>query len=65
MEHEILEDIIGLTPTEASKLVRELGFSFRIVEKDGLKFVTQNENSPTRINVKVTNNEVTEILHVG
>jgi len=65
MKKEILEDIIGLPPTEASKLVREEGFSFRIMVKDGLKFEEQTDYLPTRINVKVDKNEVTEILGIG
>lgn len=65
MKKEILEEIIGLPPTEASKIVREEGFSFRIMVKDGLKFLSQSDYLPTRINVKVDQNEVTEILSIG
>jgi len=62
---ELLDDIIGMSPIEASKIVREQGFLFRIMVKDGLKFNPCNDDLPTRINVKVENNEVTEILSVG
>jgi len=62
---ELLDNIIGMSPTEASKIVREQGFLFRIMVKDGLKFNSCNNDLPTRINVKVENNEITEVLSIG
>jgi len=62
---ELLEDIIGMSPIEASKMVRTQGFLFKIMIKDGLKFTPNQNETPSRINVKVENNEVTEVLWLG
>ena len=66
MNHNnIADEIVGLTPMEASKIVRENGFSFRIVQKDGERLETKLDCSLNCINVNVDDNEVSMVVNVG
>ncbi len=58
---DISEEIVGLSPTEASKLLREHGLLFQIVMKDGISLPSRQDKA-NMIKVKVRNNEVVEVL---
>lgn len=61
MNSAVLEEIIGLSPTEASKLLKSNGYLFKIAIKDNIRFDVK-DNRKNIIKVKVEKNEVTEIL---
>lgn len=62
---EVVDQIIGLNLTEASKIVRDNGFVFRVIYKDGSPLVVLRDHNTMRINVKVVNNEVVEFVKLG
>jgi len=62
---ELLEKIVGLNMVEASKLVRERGCFFRVMNKNGEDLSGSDDFVDTRINVRVDNNEVTKVINIG
>lgn len=63
---DVIDEIIGLNLKEASQIVRNNGLKFRIVNTNGQSILGLSKDIiPTRINVRVDNNEVTEIVSVG
>lgn len=63
--NELLEEIVGLNMVKASRLVRERGFLFRVMNKNGEYLSGSNDFVDKRINVRVDDNEVTEVLKIG
>jgi len=62
---DIVDEIIGLNLKEASQIVRSSGLKFRIVNTNGKHMPISKDIIPTRINVRVDDNEVTEVVSVG
>jgi hypothetical protein len=62
---ELFDKIIGLNLKEASQIVRDNGFKFRIVNTNGEKIFFTKDVVHSRINVRVDDNEVTEVISVG
>lgn len=62
---ELLEEIVGLNMVEASKLVREKGCFFRVMNKNGEGLSGSDDFIETRINVRVDDNEVTKVIDIG
>lgn len=62
---EITEEIIGLNLKEASRIVRDNGWKFRIINTNGCDMSFSKEINTKRINVRVDDNEVTEVISVG
>lgn len=62
---EIIDEIVGLNLKEASQIVRSNGMKFRIVNTNGKHFFGTSDFVPDRINVRVDDNEVTEVISVG
>lgn len=60
-----MDEIIGLNLKEASQIVRNSGLKFRIVNTNGHLMSVGKDIIPTRINVRVDDNEVTEVVSVG
>lgn len=63
--HEIVEEIIGLNLKKASQIVRNNGWKFRIVNTNGENMRCTKDFVANRINVRVDDNEVTEVISVG
>ena len=63
--NELLEDIVGLNMVEASKLVRDKGCMFRVMNKNGVALSGSDDFIDNRVNVRVDNNEVTSVLKIG
>ena len=66
MSYEYIEEeIVGLPIKEAASIVKNYGFKFRVAVSNGINLVSAGEKDPNRINVKVNNNEITEVVSIG
>ena len=56
--NDVIEEIVGLNILEASKIVRDNGFVFRVTKTDGASHVVTRNYKRDRINVTIQSNEV-------
>ena len=60
-----MTEIIGKTENEAKTLLLEQGQTLRVIEKDGEPYIFTADYWDNRVNVKVEENKVLEVIFVG
>lgn len=62
---ESAADLVGLTEEEAEDAAEELGWTIRVTRRDGEDLAATMDLRENRVNVEVTDGEVTAILSIG
>lgn len=62
---ESAADLVGLTEDEAEAAAEELGWTVRVTRRDGEDLPATMDLRDNRVNVEVTDGEVTAILNIG
>lgn len=62
---ESAADLVGLTEDEAEAAAEELGWTFRVTRRDGEDLPATMDLREDRVNVEVTDGEVTAIVNIG
>jgi hypothetical protein len=57
--------VVGLTEDEAEEALEECGWTMRVGRRDGEDLAMTMDFRPERVNVEVTDGEVTEVLSIG
>ena len=57
--------LVGLTEEEATAEAEERGWILRVVRRDGEDLAVTMDFRPNRVNVEVTDGEVTAVLSTG
>lgn len=57
--------LVGLTEDEAAEAADALGWEVRVIRRDGEDLAMTMDLRPNRVNVEVTDGEVTEVLQIG
>ena len=59
------EVLVGLSEDEAEEAAAEEGWTVRVVTRDGEDLAATMDFRPNRVNVEVTDGEVTDVVSVG
>lgn len=57
--------LVGLTEEEAVAAAEDLGWELRVIRRDGEDLPITMDLRPNRVNVEVTDDEVTGVLQIG
>jgi hypothetical protein len=57
--------LVGLTEDEATEAAEALGWEVRVIRRDGEDLPMTMDLRTNRVNVEVTDGEVTEVLQIG
>jgi hypothetical protein len=62
---ELADGLVGLTESEATAAAEACGWILRVVRRDGEDLPATRDFRPNRVNVEVTDGEVTAIVNIG
>jgi serine-aspartate repeat-containing protein C/D/E len=64
-QEDAADALVGLTEDEAEEAAAEQGWTVRVVVRDGEDLPATMDFRPNRVNVEVTDDEVTEVVSIG
>lgn len=61
MSPKLLEEVVGLGLDEADSMIRDAGFRYRVVHRDGENYVCTMDYCNDRLNLSITDRKITKV----